>query len=206
LNVISIGEKRGDWKEETHKRKRTAFFHPLPQQIQLNLPRHTHMPSITPDPIRPINMSAAFHSLTFQDSARSTQHALIAPHAPALPLSISHNKPQSFLSCTLRYTKPAGWLAQQSFFVLHWWFPCGSGFFVGFFLLVFFICLLLVWGFLEGVLGFLGGIFCLFGFSCCFFTKPGNHRMQNMALYIQKRGKRVKQGSIAPLGSYHTCK
>lgn len=28
--------------KETHKRKYTTFLHPLPQQIQLNLPRHTH--------------------------------------------------------------------------------------------------------------------------------------------------------------------
>lgn len=47
-------------------------------------------------------------SLTFWVYAHSTQHALIVPHAPSLPLLISHNKPHSFLSCTLCYTKLTG--------------------------------------------------------------------------------------------------
>lgn len=88
------------------------MHHILPPSMPTNpiklAKTHTHMPSIIPDPICPINISAAFHSLIFQDYAHSTQHAPIVPYAPSLPLLSSQNKPHSFLPSTLCYTKLAG--------------------------------------------------------------------------------------------------
>lgn len=126
------------------------------------------MPSIIPDPICPINISAAFRSLIFQDYAHSTQHAPIVPHAPSLPL-FKQSQQATFFSSLHIMLHQASWLAGVAELLCAPLIVCG-----------FFQFLVFWWVFL-----FIFLFFCLFGgVFCCFYLFVFYNRKMHDEKYV----------------------